>query len=615
MKDRTYIYLLAFVVVLLILALVKAPVFLVATPGFLLLFLRPPVERWGAAEFLSYMIGSSLAFWVVSFWLYPWLGLSLSSFSVAILGLALALVLVARWARWPIHSPQCDLKETLVCLILLSVLGLRFIPLLAQQVAPAGGDMSMHGYIARLIAEHNGTPSSYEPLFPFRPFANNAPGYHTLVALWTVLAGVPIHRSALLWAGISHAMVTFALYAFLRRSFSAGPALGAALFASFVPRMPQQVIGIGWNHFVLALAFAFWSLTFLPPFCSRLPRTWRTLVVPLILAAVPMTHAIAGVGFFYAYLGAAALTLTVTACRGHPWRESILQLLWIGGVALGLLAPYFIQLDVDPSPAALQWAKMWQRDAPHAWKWEGSVFEVPWSLLRVYLGKMLGRHAVYVGGASLLATCLVGGRALGFGLAFLAATLAIIVNSHYWILPASYALYPNRIALFTLVPLALWTGALLALPGRLKSGIALIVRLAILILLVYYISVGSKAYRTYLAISNEEAPVTAADVRAFRWIESHTDPGSVFIVNSSDGGVWIPAIAYRPTLSVHVTPPFWEQLSRWRGQAKPEYIYVGPRNMLRGRPRSYDAEKLQQEGDSLSLVYEDGGAYVFRIRR
>jgi hypothetical protein len=195
----------------------------------------------------------------------------------------------------------------------------------------------------------------------------------------------------------------------------------------------------------------------------------------------------------------------------------------------------------------------------------------------------------------------IGDDLLGAGL-----TLGVVVNARFWILPASYALYPDRVALL-LVPVAArivgisvdaWNrrrSRRARIGGGFAVGASVVAGMAI-----------------WFVPAMASVAVTADDREAIRWIDGHAPKDAIIENNYGDAGIWIPALAHRAVCSPHVNIIYMEELESWRRGARPAFLYVGARRVIEsGSPFTRSAVALRP--DRYVEAFRRGDAAVYRL--
>ncbi len=546
-------------------AMLATPAALILAPG--VLFALHP----GAREPVSLLVVSaaaSLSVWMSAFWLLGAVGGNFEA-----LGWTLRLLTVAGlWFLVYSRGSRClpwtwSTSEGLWVLLVLSMALLRFEALWYSPV-PAGADMSMHTYVAALIQNAGGVPDSYAPILPIDDFSIFPVGFQFLVALVSDHLGVGIHRAALLVSSASHALLLLSTYALVRRFCGPASSALAALAFNLLADDPAGFVIWGGNPTVLATALA----VVLALLLLDIPREGYRAAVPggLVLAGLITTHTIVLVQAFYLLLVAMPAYLTVSG----GWRRCFLPLLSLGLVGCVLTAPYLLAIDMEMvTPATVDWIKDWVRDMPHSWQgsWQDALWTVP-----LYLaGRLDATLLLLTAGLGLLLLPRLRGPErdpiVVFALAMLLAGAALIINTRYWVLPLSYLIYPERVALMMLLPLALlFALSLDAGLGRLASHWRTTVVTGLLLLVV--VQGVRNNHKDFAVKQGEYAAATDNDLAALDWIAENTPPDAVIETRYGDAGLWVPALAGRAVTRAHVNVVYLDKL---REQNAPSYRFIG----------------------------------------
>ena len=378
--------------------------------------------------------------------------------------LAMVLLGIMVWKRNLSALITIDRAETLSLLLLSGATILRFSLFWRWPLAPAGADMTMHSYMAALIVAADGAPFSHRPLLPIDSFGAYPAGFQTLTALISILGNMPIHRAAMLMEATTLTFLTLAFYSFLRVFWGRRTSAMAALLVTFLPRNPQHFIQWGGDPTLLALALLVLGLGFLPMLEEQMPwKTWKIGILGgLTVAASMLTHLIPVIGFLYAlipvavYIGSRGLSDQ----RGE-FRRVLRNLLGIGFITVLLVAgwlPHWWSAEV--SATEVEWVKRFQQE----WSggaWGGTLGNAVMTIPQYLTEKVFGISFVVISALGLLTLAL---RRPPLALACTIGALTVVglvINSMYWVLPLSYALYPDRVVMLLLMPFALGIGALL----------------------------------------------------------------------------------------------------------------------------------------------------------
>lgn len=549
-------------------------VFLFFIPGMLLIFSKA-FNKKPLSELLTYVVGLSLSFFVVLPWFtkYLHLPLMLSSYLVFIASSAILVIYINKIS---LKRLNIDRQELILIGVFLLVLFLRCIPMFFQ-IAPAGADMSMHSYIARLIYDSDGIPKSYEPLLPISDFGAYPTGFPTLSAAISLLGSSPVYRSSLLMACLAHALICFGLYAFLLRFFDRNTAAAASIAATFLTRSPQWVIRWGGNPTVLALFFFILAFSLIVEMKEKF--SWlKAASASLVLAAVLITHSI--VFYFGGIILAAYFLMQIKDYRNIYGTAAVLFLF-----TLILSTPYLVNLSPAITKSAVESTRAWQAtDA------KSVVYDLAGGILFLILAA-LG-----------LPTMFKKNRRETF--VFLVITfilLLLILNYRFWIMPFSYLLYPGRVALALIIPLAVFA----------SPAISKIIAAGKRNFLIAFAAIGLLFYCAfYLYNSISMCPVTQADLDAFKWIDTTINKSAVIGNNYGDAGLWIPAIIGRTITNPHSEPVHEEELRAGLSKLRADYIYIGSKSVY---GTEYKKEDLLRRPSRYRLIYVNDGAQVWKI--
>jgi hypothetical protein len=174
-------------------------------------------------------------------------------------------------------------------------------------------------------------------------------------------------------------------------------------------------------------------------------------------------------------------------------------------------------------------------------------------------------------------------------LAMAVVLVLLVVNGRAAILPGSFLLYPDRIAVVLLFPIALLVHD--ALEGWPAVG-----AIAALGVLIHAALLHSKT----LHEGRAHALVTISDQRVF---SSVVLPPSCWVINNyGDAGQWIPALLGQPITMPQVNVAFFDLSAE-----------VHPCAAYRGENRAYSIDTVPCPGPQCTRVARDSGAEMFRI--
>ncbi|HXH11553.1 MAG TPA: hypothetical protein VNP04_17530 [Alphaproteobacteria bacterium] len=609
MRCRRDLIIVAVLLLLALVGVVWPPLWLFLCPGVLLLFLRPRRPTY-CSDLLVLVSGTSLGFWVVSFWWLKYAQVALLTWAYVVIAFSMVLIGVLAWKQRNRIAVTCDRQEALVLFLLGAAMILRLSLYWREPFAPAGADMSMHGYIAALIVHYNGVPPSHHPLLPIDGFGGYAAGFHTLTALISLLGGMPVYRSALLMETITFGLLSAAIYLFLRTVWDRQVSVIVALIVTFLPRDPQNYVSWGGIPTILALVFVVIGLALLWRVCAGTSASYWW-VCSFFLVAGFLTHAIPAISALYTLVSIAAYwgvkMVWGTADTIKPMVRPLL------GIALSsaiLLAPYLPDLiATEVSAMEIQWVQDWQR-VRSGGAWGGTLADAIITVPSYLRQKIYGTPFLGLSALGFLALAISRSPLLLPSVAFALTVVGLVINSMYWVLPLSYALYPERVALLLLLPVGLGIGALI---DGLRDQLGRFLRWEFIIGgmagLVLVLSVHQNE-QVYYDTARQYALVTGADLQALQWLQANTGPHDVIQASYGDAGLWIPAIAFRAITTPHLNPFYLDELGKGIRTLRAQYVYLGARRVY-GEP--IDPAQFDAHPERYRRVYAHDGVTIYRI--
>jgi hypothetical protein len=206
-----------------------------------------------------------------------------------------------------------------------------------------------------------------------------------------------------------------------------------------------------------------------------------------------------------------------------------------------------------------------------------------WSLF----ARMLHDVPLIVGGIALVAV-LIRDRAralVPIGIAV--GLIFVVVNGRFFLLPLSVALYPDRVAVLLLFPLAALAHDAVARRPRIAG-------LCVAGLLVHAGFLQAKM----LAAGREHALATENDLRLLRSL-----PRCAILTNYGDAGQWIPALAGTAITRPQVNVLFFDEATS----------RMHPCAAFRGEKRPYFGDTIPCPGPACRSDRREGAAEVFNI--
>jgi hypothetical protein len=185
----------------------------------------------------------------------------------------------------------------------------------------------------------------------------------------------------------------------------------------------------------------------------------------------------------------------------------------------------------------------------------------------------------------------------------------LIVNTRYWLLPFSFAIYPERVVAMLIIPFAIVCG--LALDHLFLNDIRfrlqrfLPVSLAVIFVFMVVARYNFTHFEAHLIRSSS---VTRDDLRGLFWLRENTKTADVVKNNYGDAGAWIPAIAMRPATAAHVN---FAYLDKMQPLPDPKYVFVGSKCVY--QPCSITAVTMAAD-PAFREVFHSGETFVYKRR-
>ena len=334
--------------VLLGLEAILAGAILFLLPGFCLLLWLLPDRKMDWLERLTLSAGLSLAFYpLFLLWTHTF-GIRPGRFGMWFILVAAAALTAWRFLRRSrALRPPSGLPEWFGLAAGLSVLVLFFTRLwpIRDLTVPLWGDSYQHTLIAQLIVDNGGLFESWLPYAPLQSFTYHY-GFHTAVAFFHWLTGIPMPSAVLLVGQLLNALAVLCLYPLaLRLTGSRWAALLTVIAAGLFSSMPSFYVN--WGRYTqlagqLMLPVALW-------FGAELVENPRFDWKRLVLAGITLTGMVLGhyritlffAGAFFAWW---LVYILLDANRWPDRFAGVGRLALVGGLTGGLLLPWILHL-------------------------------------------------------------------------------------------------------------------------------------------------------------------------------------------------------------------------------------------------------------------------------
>ncbi len=468
-------------------------------------------------------------------------------------------------------------------------------------VAPGPGDSAEHALFTRLIVEHKGIPDSYRPLLPIDHFGSYPVGFHTIAAMMILLDTIQLHRETFFISAFTYVLITLALYLFLYRWFHPVIAAITSTIVMIFSTYPQLIFHWGGNPTALGFFFAIMSTILLEEAHKTFSVT-TIIVAALCSAATLLTHVNPALTLFYVY-GFFALARLPIITHSQQTQSMRLFCIFIPACLI-LIASYLTYFEFGFSAA--EQAEFMKKPYDHAVSVSTSMPKQLYVLLApaMQLVGFTSIPLIVLGFAGAITCFRKKMRQAIPHCIFFCSISILIMNAYYWLLPLTFALFPDRISLFFILPVSYFVGISIQeirrFPKLLITGAICFFVLGA----VYYtanpvidfvhspygidrtsvsFSEASELalfqlfggpFFLYLFGMQPDSVVTEADISVFAWIQQNIPENSMFLNNPGSAGSWIPALAYRPILFPHVPGNLHTEL--FTAYNLTDYIKVNP---------------------------------------
>jgi hypothetical protein len=399
------------------------------------------------------------------------------------------------------------------------------------QYVPFGMDGSMHATAATVIAVWRGLPESYAPFAPDVPLPPLNLGLPAVAAVAIRWGGEP---AAVLLAchHLTFTLLILATYLLLRRWAARTPAAVLAVVSVWTARAAQASLEWGGFPTVLSVAIGLFAARLILE--QSRSMSWRlSAIAGAAVVAIPLIHGVGGGTWLYC-VGPWITLATLLQARNRL--QTVRGLAITGAAAIVLLLIYRSAGSIDVQANDMDWTRDWQHSSANLdERWPAWV--AAWDFIRRDSGSFIVLAGFAAGGVLLI-------RRQWLAATLLAAawiSLAIVVaNSRWWVLPASFLLYPER-ALYWAAPLSAlalalaWrTMPLMIQNARRSLGMA---SCALLLIAAYFQN------QFYQKIVREDF-VGADGWQALVWARQHLQPERDFVAASYNStGSFLPAVA------------------------------------------------------------------------
>lgn len=463
-------------------------------------------------------------YWSIAIFLLPFAhGLDVAlGFLVLIAGAALWRGAHQRWPIWR----RFGWSNAIL------VLGtVPFLSTLIVHYVPQGMDASMHTTAAALIARHGGLPTTFSPFSPDMPFMTVNLGLPATAAVAIRLGG---ETAAVMLASqhLTFTCMILATYVLLRRWSSRNTAATLAVASVLMARATQASIGWGGFPTVMSVSIGILAAHLLLQLARSASMT-HAASTGACIAAIPLIHGIGGGTWLYCV---APFTVFVCCTLGVSLKRTLRGLVVAGLTACAVLGAYHSAGAVPVSAENVADTQYFVQLRSTSEDDRGALRSAI-----LLLRKDVGTLALYSGWLALGVLAIFGRWRTVVLLSGAWVMLTFVVaNSWWYILPASFLLYPDRV-IYWAAPLSAVSLALVwrALPVRLRNMQSLNKLLATATLFL-----GMYFHLLYYQRPVREGSLGFEAWETLAWARSHLRPGVDFVrAEYNTAGSYLPALA------------------------------------------------------------------------
>ncbi len=378
-----------------------------------------------------------VVYWTCALYLLPFQG----GLDIAAgLALVLAGVQTARWVREGAGRPIWTRPSWSMAILLVG--SLPYTTTLFFHYVPFGMDGSMHATAAAAIGRAGGLPDSHAPYLPELALPPMNLGLPAVAGVAMRFGGEP---AAVMLAAhhLTFTLLILATYLLLRTWIGRTPAALIAVASTWMARGTQA--SLGWGGFPTVMSVAVGLLAARLLLEQSRSANWRTaLVTGASIAAIPLIHGVGGGTWLYCVAPWVALATFLTA--RDRW-ATVRGFALSGATAASVLLAYRAAGMPDVTADDLEWTRQWQRQAAPLGE---NVLVGAIDFIRKDSGSV-----IVLAGWAALGVLALRRQWLAAGLlaaAWLTLTL-VVANGQWWILPASFLLYPER-AIYWAAPMS-----------------------------------------------------------------------------------------------------------------------------------------------------------------
>lgn len=566
--------------------------------------------------------------------LYAWLPLIFG------LGTLILLSLLKRQIRTfnpgKLHFEWIDLA----LLIIISFIVISRFWAIRTVVIPLFGDSYQHTMITKLLLDHSGLFSDWQPYTDLVTFTYHF-GFHSIAAVFSWMSKLSAPQSVLVVGQILNCIAVFSLYPIAKKIGASKIAgLVAVVIAGCLSPMPAQYVNWGrYTQLAAQATLPIFAILYIDTLQTKYLKGSQAVLSGVLLAGIALTHyriILFAVLFFVGYhliflsdsssrnkLRLSIIVISVAILLSLPW--------FINSFGGRLVSLFRVQLSTAPSLV---------RETTPVNNPTGPLD----SYLPVYIWWLFGIAST----AAILLRHKIGTMILLWW-----ALIVFAANPQWLNLPGAGIITSFAAFIAAYIPAGILIGASIGWMSNYITSKALpvsipylnITTIGLLIIALYGASRQARILNP-----GQFSLVTRPDIRAANWIDSNLPADAHFVVNSfpafydttvvgSDAGWWLPLLAFRSTTLPPITyvfekdpyPGYRQSINnlvdtlRTYGTLSPEYLqalekrgvthlYIGQRrgSVNYDGPLSFDPKMLLSDSHFIP-IYNQDRVWIFEV--
>jgi len=572
-------------------------------PGSLVLYNKRFFPSLYTVEKIPLCILTSIAYWIIGFWWLTFIPIPLHVWIYLTIGTSVV-ILCRQWIRHHYRLPRIT-KISLMIFLFFILLLIPQIILMLQQLAPSGQDMSMHAYIAAVIANKNTFPHTLSPLLPVYQFGLYPFGFSTIIAIMSTINTLPIYTNALGMTALTHVLFDCALYLILRSNFSPRISAFVAVLTAWTSHNPHLFIEWGANPSTLSLTF---FMCMIAALLQSNMKKYMLFFAGIFAIASFLTNYmfIVAAGYILLGIGSIYIPYIYTHISIKYIKTSVYAIIFALFLALPFFATYVSLHGFILTTDVLQFIQNLHLDETSLWNGTISLRGI-WGLTNV-IAETIDPTLLALYGISLYVLFFQKYRYRYIHTITLLGIYFSAINARFWWLPYSSVMYPNRTTLLLLIPIAYSVAYMLTYIQTRHTKLFV----PTLCMLVIFFGTQLRPYQ-FLRTSLEHQLITHNDLAVLQWLQNNSTPQDIIWNRYEDAGVWIPAIIYRPITLYHTNPVDMDSI-RKAPRSVPTFAFIGESSR---QEHAIDILVNQTDPRALhwkfTLLFSKGNAAVYRI--